>query len=230
MPAARERASTSSSSTFSDRVGSVAATPPRSAPALADTSASRRCWAAFWAATAVASRIRRSSTPTPVVAEVVMTWTPGIPSSAASRDRSLRIWPVGLATQAVGLVEDHHRDGVVGGQDAQVVVVQPRVGVLLRVGDPHEHVDELEHPLGLDPVGDDPRVEVGQVEQHQAVEGPGRGVGRVTRTAGSRGGAGPPTASRAARWRPPCPRPLPPASRWSGVARRRRRRPRRPAR
>ena len=61
------------------RAGSARSGPlPRATcAALAETSASRRCWAAFWAATAVASRIRRSSTPTPVVADVVMTWTTG---------------------------------------------------------------------------------------------------------------------------------------------------------
>ena len=35
-----------------------------------------------------------------------------------------------------------------------VVVVEPGVGVLLRVGHPHEEVDELEHPLGLGAVPD----------------------------------------------------------------------------
>ena len=38
--------------------------------------------------------VPRVKAPAPVVADVVMTWTPAIPSAAASRDRSPRIWPV----------------------------------------------------------------------------------------------------------------------------------------
>ena len=46
------------------------------------------------------------------------------------------------------------------------------VGVLLGVGHPDEDVDERQDALGLLPVLDDPRVEVGQVEQDQTVQAP----------------------------------------------------------
>ena len=79
--------------------------------------------------------------------------------------------PVG--GQPVGLVEHDDGDRAVGPQHRDVLVVQHGVGVLLRVGDPDEDVDELEHPAGLLPVRALPGVEVGQVHEHQAVEVPG---------------------------------------------------------
>ncbi len=73
--------------------------------------------------------------------------------------------------EPVGLVEDDDRHGLVGGERRDVVVVEPGVGVLLRVGDPDEEVDELEDALGLVAVRLLAGVEVGQVEQDEAVEG-----------------------------------------------------------
>ncbi len=84
--------------------------------------------------------------------------------------------------EAVGLVEHDHRHGLVGRQGRHVVVVEPGVGVLLRVGHPHEEVDELEDPLGLGAVPDLGGVEVGQVEQDQPVEGAELGAELGTRS------------------------------------------------
>ena len=53
------------------------------------------------------------------------------------------------------------------GELLDVLVVEQRVRILLRVGDPDEHVAEREHALGLGAVGSLARVEVRQVEQDQ---------------------------------------------------------------
>ena len=72
--------------------------------------------------------------------------------------------------EPVGLVEHNDRHGVVVGHCGDIVVVEASVGILLWVRDPHKDVDEFEHALGLGPVGALPGVEVGQVEQDEAVE------------------------------------------------------------
>src|SRR5450759_5693875 len=76
-----------------------------------------------------------------------------------------RLW-----SQAVGLVQDDHRDCVVSREPRDVVLVQARVGVLLWVGDPDEHVDQVEHSVGLGAVRLLERVEVGQIKQNQPVK------------------------------------------------------------
>ena len=75
-----------------------------------------------------------------------------------------------LREQPVDLVEDDEHDGRVPRQLLHVLVVEQRVRVLLGVGHPDEHVAERQHALGLPPVRHLPGVEVGQVEQHEAVE------------------------------------------------------------
>ena len=83
------------------------------------------------------------------------------PRSARARGRPGR--------RAGRLVEhDEHRRRVAG-QRPQVALVQRGVGVLLRVDDPHEQVDEPHEPVDLEPVRGLDRVEVGQVEQDEAV-------------------------------------------------------------
>ena len=122
----------------------------------------------------VAESLARTSRPAPVVAEVGITVAPGMPSRAMSRVRSARHCVDLRGREPVGLVEHDHGHRVVGREGRDVVVVEAGVGVLLRVGDPDEDVDELEDALGLDPVRGLARVEVGQVEQDEAVEGPDR--------------------------------------------------------
>ena len=76
-----------------------------------------------------------------------------------------------LGGEPVGLVEDDHGHRLVRVEGGDVVVVQPGIGVLLRVRDPDEEVDELEDPLGLDPVAGLQGVDVRQVEEDEPVEG-----------------------------------------------------------
>ena len=57
------------------------------------------------------------------------------------------------------------------GEAAEVVVVERGVGVLLRIDHPHEHVDDAHEAVDLLAVGDLRRVVVGQVEEHEAVQG-----------------------------------------------------------
>jgi hypothetical protein len=52
---------------------------------------------------------------------------------------------------------------------AQVPVVERRVGVLLRVDDPHDEVRQLQHPLELRAVRGRDRVEVREVEHDEAL-------------------------------------------------------------
>ena len=170
MPAARESASTSSPSADSESRGSLSATPERRRPATARMSAASRVRAAFCPATAAASRIRRSSIPSPVRADVPRICRPFIAVGLGQTAEVGPDLPGGVAVESVDLVEHDHRDGVVGGQGPQVVVVEAGVGVLLGVGHPDEDVDERQDALGLLPVLDDPRVEVGQVEQDQTVQ------------------------------------------------------------
>ncbi len=75
-----------------------------------------------------------------------------------------------LGGEPVDLVEHDHRHRLVGGEGRDVVVVEPGVGVLLRVGDPDEEVDELEDPLRLDPVLRLAGVHVREVEEDEPVE------------------------------------------------------------
>ena len=83
------------------------------------------------------------------------------------------LFPLGRR-QPVRLVErDHHHAGVLGEGD-QVTVVQRRVGVLLRVDHPDQHVDQLHQPIDLHPVLPLGGVVVRQVEQDQPVQRLGR--------------------------------------------------------
>ena len=57
-----------------------------------------------------------------------------------------------------------------GSQRSQVPLVKRRVRVLLRVHHPDQEVGERHDPIHLEPVRGLDRVEVRQVEEHQAVE------------------------------------------------------------
>ena len=118
----------------------------------------------------------------------------------SSRPRSSRHCRDRLGGQPVGLVEHHERHRVVPGERREVVVVQPGVGVLLRVGDPDEHVDELEHPVGLDAVRHAPasRSRAGRAAPGRPAPEPPRG-----------------SRARARRW---CRAPLPPSQSSSADA------------
>jgi hypothetical protein len=75
----------------------------------------------------------------------------------------------GAIGERVGLVEhDLHHAGMAG-HGLQVAVVPGGVGVLLGVDDPDQQVRQLEHPLDLDAMRAVDRVEVRQVEEHQAL-------------------------------------------------------------
>ena len=67
---------------------------------------------------------------------------------------------------------DRHRLPV-RGERAQVPVVQRCVSVLLRLHDPGDEVGESDDAVDLEPVRGLDRVEVGEVEQHKAVEAVG---------------------------------------------------------
>jgi hypothetical protein len=69
--------------------------------------------------------------------------------------------------QSVDLVQHHDHHVAVPRERPQVAVVDRRVGVLLRVQHPHEHVDEGDEAVDLQPVRHLRRVVVGQVEQHE---------------------------------------------------------------
>ena len=93
--------------------------PPRSAPATGrDVGEQAVLGGVLGGHRGRPSRIRRSSTPSPVVAEVVMHLDAGDPVVGGQPRQVAPDLARGLAGEAVGLVEDHHRDGVVGGQDA----------------------------------------------------------------------------------------------------------------
>jgi hypothetical protein len=79
-----------------------------------------------------------------------------------------------LGSESVDLVQHDDGHGVVGGERTDVVLVEQGVGILLRIGDPDEDVDEFQVTLRLDAVRVDPRVEVGQVQQHQTVQASSR--------------------------------------------------------
>ncbi len=65
--------------------------------------------------------------------------------------------------------DDRHRVGV-GSETPEIAVVERGVGVLLRLDDPDEEVGQLDHPVDLQPVRRLDRVEVRQVEKHEALE------------------------------------------------------------
>jgi len=77
---------------------------------------------------------------------------------------------VGLA-QPVGLVQHHDRGVLVRRERLEVARVDRGVRVLLRVEDPHEQVGVLRDVVDQLLVGLHDRVVVGQVEQHEALEG-----------------------------------------------------------
>ena len=72
--------------------------------------------------------------------------------------------------QTVDLVENHQHDRPVLGERGQVLLVQQRIGVLDRVGDPDDDVHQADEAVDLDTVLGDHRVVVGQVEQHEPVQ------------------------------------------------------------
>ena len=76
----------------------------------------------------------------------------------------------GGAVEPVSLVEHGQGHRVVVGHERDELVMEARVGVLLRVGDPDEHVDELENALGFTTVRELARVEVGKIEQDETIE------------------------------------------------------------
>ena len=71
-------------------------------------------------------------------------------------------------SQAVGLVQHHHGHRAVTGQRLDEILVQHGVSVFLRVHHPHDHVHQAHHAVHDVPVLTGDRVEVGQVQQHQA--------------------------------------------------------------
>jgi hypothetical protein len=73
-----------------------------------------------------------------------------------------------VAAEQIDLVEHRQHGRRVPGQRDQVPLVPGRIGVLLRVDDPHEEVDKADEPVDLRAVRGLDRVEVGEVEEHQA--------------------------------------------------------------
>ncbi len=133
-------------------------------------SPARRRSAACRSAT-VRSSVSRSSASMPgCLAEVASTGAPVSPSSSSSRLRSPSTMSVSWVDKPVGLVEHHDRDAGVRLELGQVGLVQDPVAVLLRVDHPDHLVDESEQPVHLGPVAALDRVEVGQVEQHEAAQ------------------------------------------------------------
>ena len=93
-----------------------------------------------------------------------------------------RVTPV--LGHGVDVVEhDHHHVGV-RAHRREVAVVDGRVGVLLRVEDPHEHVGERDEPVHLEVVRHLGRVVVGEVEEHDALERVGLASGVEHRVTG----------------------------------------------
>ena len=94
------------------------------------------------------------------------------PASSVASTRPRWPWTRSAAVrrQAIGLVEDD--DLAVEARDPapQEPVVEQRVGVLLRVGDPGDGVDARQQLLDGRAVGRLDRVDVGQVEDHDALE------------------------------------------------------------
>lgn len=76
----------------------------------------------------------------------------------------------GLPGQPVDLVEDHEHDLRVGRHRPQVALVEDGVGVLLRVDDPDDRVDERQDAVHVLAVLYGRRVVVGQVDQDQPVQ------------------------------------------------------------
>ena len=96
---------------------------------------------------------------------------------AAEHAAEILACAVTLPAEQIDLVEHHEHRRRVPGQGLQVALVQRRVGVLLRVDDPHQQVDHAYETVDLRAMCRLDRVEVGQVEEHQAL---GRtGVERV---------------------------------------------------
>ena len=75
-----------------------------------------------------------------------------------------------LDVEEIDLVEDHEHDVVVTVESPQIQLVQDVVGVLLRVDDPDEQVNEPDEAVDLHSVLDRRRVEVRQIEQDETVE------------------------------------------------------------
>ena len=75
----------------------------------------------------------------------------------------------GLREQ-IGLVQDHHRHVRVPRHRPEVLLVDHRVGVLLRVQHPDEDVHGLSEPGGAPVVADDDGVDVGEVEQDEPTQ------------------------------------------------------------
>ena len=105
-----------------------------------------------------------------MVADTGSTGTSGRPSAAQqTADVGHGVRDVRRG-QPVDLVEHHDHHLAVPGERPQVAVVDRRVGVLLRVEHPHQHVDEGDEPVDLQPVRHLRRVVVGQVEQHEPAQ------------------------------------------------------------
>ena len=75
--------------------------------------------------------------------------------------------------EEIGLVQDDRHRLAVGGERAQVLVVQRGVGVLLRLDHPGDEVGEPDDAVDFEPVRGLDRVEVWEVEQDEAVEAVG---------------------------------------------------------
>jgi hypothetical protein len=78
-----------------------------------------------------------------------------------------------LRGEKIGLVEDDRHRLPVRGERTQIAVVQRRVGVFLRLHDPGDEVREPHDAIDFEPVCGLDRVEVGEVDEHEAVQAVG---------------------------------------------------------
>ena len=133
----------------------------------APTSASNRANTACRPRTRASTVLRNASVPSPVRADSASTGMSSRPSGASTRSRSLRARSTWSPSRSAWLSTTSIARRVPG-QGTQIAVVQRGVGVLLRVHDPHEQVDELDEAVDLVAVGRLDRVEVREVEQDEA--------------------------------------------------------------
>ena len=106
------------------------------------------------------ARLRRDDEQRDVAQPVVREQLPGVVSPCAGLRRG----------EKVGLVEHDGHGRRVRRERPQVPLVQGGVRVLLRLDDPQDEIRECDHALRLRAMPGLDRVEVRQVEQHEAVE------------------------------------------------------------
>ncbi len=183
--------------------------------AAASTSAAMRRAGACRSATNWPSTSRSSPMPSPVRADRASTVAPGspyspsaMPSSSSSRRRSSRTCSAASPGQPVDLVEDDEGDLRVARHRPQIALVEHGVGVLLRVHDPDDGVDERQDAVHLLAVLHGRRVVVGAGRsgpaRAAASRRPGAGAGGGAAALGCRAGPGgwPRRRSNCTRWVP----------------------------